>query len=63
MQLNPTTHRALNARAAQYVAGLDVDDPLAVANALIDRAVALQDKGRLDEAADRLDAADRMLAS
>ena len=61
MGANRTTYRSLNDRAAAYVATLDVDDPVVVANRLVDRAVALQDEGRLDEAADLLGAADRLL--
>jgi len=58
MTTSRTTYRALNTRAAQYIATLDTDDPLVIANRLIDRAVALQDEGRFDEADDLLAAAE-----
>ena len=56
-----TTYRALNDRAAAYVAGLDESDPLARANALIDCAVALQDAGELAAADALLVQADELL--
>lgn len=62
MTTDRTTALALNTRAAQYVAKLDETDPLVLANALIDRACALQDAGQPDEAAELLDAAERFLA-
>ena len=57
-----TTAHHLNARAAAYVATLDSDDPIVIANKLIDRALTLQDEGRMDEAEDLLNAADQLLA-
>ena len=48
--------------ANTYVATLDSDDPLVIANHLIDRALTLQDEGRMDEAEDLLNAADQLLA-
>lgn len=56
-----TTYKALNTRAANYVATLDPADPLARANTLIDQAVALQDQGRVDEADALLDAVAEIL--
>ena len=56
-----TTYRALNDRAAAYIARLDESDPLARANALIDRAVALQDAGDLAAADALLAQADALL--
>lgn len=57
-----TTYRELNDRAAAYVARLEAADPLARANALIDRAVALQDAGELAGAEALLAEADALLA-
>lgn len=62
MTTSSTTYRALNTRAAQYVATLDIDDSLVIANRLIDRAIALQDAGQYDEADDLLAAADSLTA-
>lgn len=50
MKATETTYRALNARATEYVGALDADDPLVVADMLVDEAVALQDAGRFAEA-------------
>lgn len=57
-----TTARALAPRAAAFVAALPADDPVAVANRLIDEAVALQDAGRFADADALLDRADALLA-
>lgn len=62
MDTSRTTYRALNTRAAEYVAKLDTDDPIVVANCLINEAVALQDEGRLAEADELLARADALLA-
>jgi len=59
--MDATTYRALDTRASQYVATLDETDPLALANALVDRAVALQDDGRIAEAEELLARAEELL--
>jgi hypothetical protein len=61
METTHTTARALNTRAAKYVASLTDTDPLVEANALIDEALRLQDDGRMDEAERLLTRADALL--
>jgi hypothetical protein len=56
-----TTYRALDDRAAAYVVRLEESDPLARSNALIDRAVALQDAGEFAAAETLLAKADALL--
>ena len=49
MEIKQTTAHALNTRAQQYV-DQHPNDPVALANHLIDEALRLQDDGRMDEA-------------
>jgi hypothetical protein len=51
----------MTARAARYIATLPSDDPIIVANALVDRALALQDAGRIDEADELLAQAEALM--
>ena len=62
MTTTQTTARALNTRAAKYVATLPADDPIVTANCLINEAVVLQDEGRMAEAEELLARADALLA-
>lgn len=53
--------KQLSPRAARYLDGCAVDDPVRVANDLIDRALALQDEGRFAEADELLSQADALI--
>jgi hypothetical protein len=57
----PMGARGLTARAARYLAACDADDPVVVANRMIDRALRLQDAGRNDEADELLADAEALL--
>lgn len=57
-----TTYKALNDRAAAYVATLPADDPLVRANDLIDRANAAIDSGDVELAGELFARVDELLA-
>jgi hypothetical protein len=56
-----TTARALNSRAAKYVASLPAEDPLAEANRLMDEAIRLQDCGKFAESEELIDRAEAIM--
>jgi hypothetical protein len=60
MEIKQTTAHALNTRAQNYV-NENPNDPVALANHLIDQALRLQDEGRMDEADELLARADSLL--
>lgn len=55
--------KELSPRSRRYMAALATDDPLVVANALIDEALVLQDQGDFAAAETLLDEADEMLVA
>ena len=56
-----TTYRALSPYAQRIVDALPIDDPVKLANILIDIAVGLQDIGRSKEGEELLDRAERLI--
>jgi hypothetical protein len=61
METKQTTAHALNTRAQNYV-DQHPNDPVALANHLINEAIRLQDAGRFAEADQLLDRADTLTA-